>query len=90
MDEADKIQSVLFLIEKFKIFSSEKLMPLMEKVKNRFMKDDLLEAAPKEYSHLDNRIRYVIYGHTHEPLQVPVRVVERNNGSIQGSTISSR
>ena len=81
MDEADKIQSVLFLLEKFKIFSSEKLMPLMEKVKNRFMKDDLLEAAPKEYSHLDNRIRYVIYGHTHEPLQVSVRVVERNNGS---------
>jgi len=80
MDEADKIQSVLFLLEKFKIFSSERLMSLMERVKNRFMKDDLLEAAPKEYSDLDHRIRYVVYGHTHDPLQVPVRVTEGNNG----------
>ena len=75
-DEADKIQSVLFLLEKFKIFSLEKMMPLLERVKEVFARDDLLEAAPKEYSHLDNRIRYIVYGHTHEPLQVPLRVVE--------------
>ena len=75
-DEADKIQSVLFLLEKFKVFSSEKFMPLLERAKNRFAKDELLEAAPREYSYLDNRIRYVVYGHTHEPLQVPLRVVE--------------
>lgn len=79
-DEADKIQSVLFLLEKFKVFSSERLMPLLEKVKNRFAKDDLLEAGPKEYSLLDSRIRYVVYGHTHEPLQVPLRVIEDTAG----------
>ncbi len=80
LDEADKIQSVLFLLEKFRIFPSEKLLPLLEKVKKRFMKDDLLTAAPNEYSHLDSRIRYIVYGHTHEPMQVPVKIVENDNG----------
>jgi len=80
-DEGDKIQSVLFLLEKFKVFPSEKLMPLLEKVKNRFARDDLLEAALDEYSQLDNRIRYVVYGHTHVPVQVPLRTVEDPAGS---------
>jgi UDP-2,3-diacylglucosamine pyrophosphatase LpxH len=80
-DEADKIQSVLFLLEKFKVFPLEKLMPLLQRVKKRFEKDDLLEAAPNEYSHLDNRIRYVVYGHTHEPLQVPLHVIEDSANS---------
>ena len=34
--------------------------------------DVLLKAVPGEYTHLDNRIRYVIYGHTHDPLQAAV------------------
>ena len=80
MDEADKIQFTLFLLEKFKIFSLEKLMPLIEKLKDRFSKDDLLEAAPQEYSHLDNRVRYIVYGHTHDPLQIPIRIVEDPTG----------
>ena len=80
-DEADKIQSALFLLERFKVFPSEELMPLLEKVKNRFAKDDLFEAAPREYSHLDSRIRYVVYGHTHVPVQVPLEIIEGPAGS---------
>jgi UDP-2,3-diacylglucosamine pyrophosphatase LpxH len=83
MDEADKIQSALYLLEKFKVFSYERLMPLLEKVKERIAKDDLLEAAPAEYSHLDSRIRYVVYGHTHDPLQVPVRTIKTPEGLKQ-------
>jgi len=79
-DEADQIQAFLFLLEKFKIFSSEKLMPLLEKVKKRLAKDDLSEAAQGEYSHLDGRTRYVLYGHTHVPLHEPIRVVEGPEG----------
>ena len=37
------------------------------------MKDDLLAAAPQEYMHLDPRTRYVVYGHTHDPLLSAVR-----------------
>ena len=83
MDEADKIQSALFMLEKFKVFSSERWIPLLEKMKKRFTKDDLLEAAPAEYSHLDSRIMYVVYGHTHDPLQVPVRTIMTPEGLKQ-------
>ncbi|RMD58047.1 MAG: hypothetical protein D6828_03070, partial [Nitrospirae bacterium] len=70
-NEANKMKCVLLLLEKGKIFSLEKIMPLL-KLK-RYRRDYLLEAAPKEYSHLDNGIRYIVYGHTHEPLQVPLK-----------------
>ena len=75
MDEADKIQAVLFLLKTFRVFSSEKWLPLLEKAKTLFAKDDLLEAASGEYATLDSRIRYIVYGHTHEPLQAAVRLV---------------
>ena len=75
-DEADKIQAVLFLLEKFKLFPLEKLVPLMDKVMKHSAKDEHQEAAAREYTHLDNRIRYVVYGHTHEAKQVAIRVKE--------------
>jgi UDP-2,3-diacylglucosamine pyrophosphatase LpxH len=80
MDTADEIQSVLYLLEKFKVFSSERLMPYIERVKDWFSRDDLLEGATTEYSHLDSRIRYVVFGHTHEPAQVPIRVINTPAG----------
>ena len=80
IDEADKIQSVLFLLEKFKLFPLEKLMPLLDKVRKHFANDEHIEAAASEYAHLDNRIRYVVYGHTHDPLQAALRVVEEPVG----------
>jgi hypothetical protein len=61
--------------EKLKVFPSEKLLPLLELVNKHVEKDNLSKAAPAEYSHLDSRIRYVVYGHSHVPLQMPVRVV---------------
>jgi UDP-2,3-diacylglucosamine pyrophosphatase LpxH len=75
-DEADKVQSVLFLLKKFKIFPMEKLMPYLARVSSRFAEEDNLKAAADEYTHLDNRIRYIVYGHTHEAKQVAIRVKE--------------
>ena len=75
-DEADQIQSFLYLLEKFKVFSLEKIMPLLQRAKKYFERDELLEASLKEYTHLDNRIRYVVYGHTHIPVQVALGVIE--------------
>ena len=79
-DEADKIQAILFLLEKFKLFPLEKLVPLMDKVMKHSAKDEHQEAAAREYTHLDNRIRYVVYGHTHEAKQVAIRVKEDAKG----------
>jgi UDP-2,3-diacylglucosamine pyrophosphatase LpxH len=67
-DDADKIQALLFLLRNFKLYSTEKLWDLAMRAKNLFVQDDLLLAAPQEYVHLDSRIRYVVYGHTHDPL----------------------
>jgi len=73
-DEADKIQSALFFLENFKVFSTEKLFELLGKLKKFFTKDELLEGASREFSRLDNRIQYVVYGHTHNPIKIPLRV----------------
>jgi UDP-2,3-diacylglucosamine pyrophosphatase LpxH len=72
-DEADKIQAFLFLLRHFKLDRTETLWDLAMKAKDYFVKDDLLAAAPQEYLHLDSRVRYVVYGHTHDPLVSPVR-----------------
>jgi hypothetical protein len=66
----------LYLLEKFKVFPLEKLTPLIDRVRGHLTKDKHLEAAAREYAHLDNRIRYIVYGHTHDPKQAPIRVVE--------------
>lgn len=83
IDEADRVQTILFLLEKFKVFPTAKIWSLLSKAKDYFMKDDLLEAARNEYLHLDKHIRYVVYGHTHEPLVVPIRTVLTASGPLE-------
>ena len=95
LDEADKIQALLFLLRNFRIYRTEQLWKLALKAGDYFSKDDLLEAAPREYEHLDSQIRYVVYGHTHEPLAVairgfpgnpyPLEQVYLNTGTLRGS-----
>lgn len=73
-DRADKIQAVLYLMEKFKVFPAEKLLSLCMKASDLFYKDDLVEAAPDEiFRQMESRYRYIVYGHTHDPLVVPLR-----------------
>jgi UDP-2,3-diacylglucosamine pyrophosphatase LpxH len=77
-DEADKIQAFLFLLRNFKLYRTETLWDLVMQAKDYFIKDDLLEAAPQEFLQLDPRIRYVVYGHTHDPLVSAVRSTPGN------------
>jgi UDP-2,3-diacylglucosamine pyrophosphatase LpxH len=77
MDEADKVQAVLFLLEKFSVFSIEKIMPLVGKMKGFFQKDDLLEGALNEYKTLPEGFNYILYGHTHVPLHEPLKIVNK-------------
>ena len=72
-DEADKIQAFLFLLRHFKLYRTEKLWDLAMKAKDYFVKDDLLKAAPRNIFISTPGIRYVVYGHTHDPLVSPVR-----------------
>ena len=79
-DEADKVQAVLFLLRTFRVFASEKWLPLLDKASKWFAEDELAKAAPGEYAHADSRIRYVVYGHTHDPLQSAVRLAPTPQG----------
>ena len=73
-DKADQIQIALYILEKFKVFSLEKLFSMATKAKALQFADHLLDAAPDENALLEPRMRYVVYGHTHEPLVVPLRI----------------
>ncbi|MCK9375292.1 MAG: hypothetical protein M0P73_03975 [Syntrophobacterales bacterium] len=75
IDEADKIQTFLFLLKRLKLSVLDELFHLVDRVKGAgfFLKDDLREAAPQELPRLDPRFRYVVYGHTHEPLVAALR-----------------
>ncbi len=81
-DEADKIQAALFLLEKFKIFPMEKLLSLAIKAKDWFYKDNLLEAVPDEFF-FDSRLRYLVHGHTHDPLVMPIRTVLSSTAPLE-------
>ena len=73
-DKADQMQIALYILEKFKVFSLEKLFSLATKVDTLDFADPLMEAAPDENVLIDPKIRYVVYGHTHDALVVPIRV----------------
>lgn len=78
LDEADKVQLVLDILKRFKITSTGRLLSLIDKVREiDFGQDKHAEAAVREFSSLDTNIRYIVYGHTHDPKQVPLQVVGR-------------
>jgi UDP-2,3-diacylglucosamine pyrophosphatase LpxH len=72
-DEADQIQIALYILEKFNVFSLEKLFSLASKAVALQSGDPLREAAPDENALIVPNMRYVVYGHTHDPLVVPIR-----------------
>jgi len=98
-DEADKIQAFLFLLRHFKLDRTETLWELAMQARDYFIKDDLLEAAPREFIHIDNNIRYLVYGHSHDPLvsavmstpasPAPVEKVYLNTGTWRGRYFKS-
>jgi UDP-2,3-diacylglucosamine pyrophosphatase LpxH len=73
-DKADQIQIALYILEKFKVFSLEKLFSLATKAGAVKLGDPLMDAAPDEPALMAPSMRYVVYGHTHEPLVVPIRI----------------
>jgi UDP-2,3-diacylglucosamine pyrophosphatase LpxH len=84
-DQADQIQIALYILEKFKVFSLEKLFSLATKAGAAPFADPLMEAAPDEDALIDPKIGYVVYGHTHEPLVAPIRT-RTNQGQVYLNT----
>jgi len=82
MDKADQLQLVLFLLDKLRVTRMGGLMALVEALKG-ITPRPALEAARKEFSGLEPEIYYLVYGHTHEPVQVPLEVKEGPDGMPQ-------
>ncbi len=79
LDDADKIQGLLFLIDKFKIFSARSFMGLMEKLKDIRSDEKYVDAAQDLLKTLDRKIQYVVLGHTHNPMQNALGWSSKNN-----------
>ncbi len=69
LDTADQVQGVLYFLEKFKVFSTGKLIDLANRIAGLFTGDPLLEGAGLLYSKLEREIQYIVMGHTHAPLR---------------------
>lgn len=61
-DTADQIQGVLYFLEKFKVFSTGRLLNIADKIAALFGEDELLKGAANLFSKLDSRIQYIVMG----------------------------
>ncbi len=80
-DSADRIQGILFFLEKFKVFSMGRLMEMAKRISGLFAENPLAEGAAGLFSRLDNRIQHVVMGHTHVPLKEALST-GRNDGRL--------
>ncbi len=81
LDSADKIQGVLYFLEKFKVFSTGKLLDIANKIAGLFGEDELVKESVKLFSKLDSRIQYIVMGHTHSPLKKAL-ALSREGGKL--------
>ncbi|MBM4284958.1 MAG: hypothetical protein FJ128_06885 [Deltaproteobacteria bacterium] len=69
---ADRVGAVMFLADKLPVFSAGKLLELAVHLYDRLQPDHLLAAAPRDLAGWGDQCRYLVYGHTHLPLVVPL------------------
>ncbi len=79
LDEADQIQTVLFLLDKFRVTRMGGLLALAEALKG-IRPRPAEEAARRELAEAGPDVYYLVYGHTHQPVQVPIGIGEAADG----------
>lgn len=79
LDEADQIQAVLFLLDKFRVTRMGGLLALAEALKG-IRPRPAEEAARKELAEAGPDVYYLVYGHTHQPTQVPMQIGQAADG----------
>lgn len=84
LDEADKLQGTLRIFKHFDIESAEKLVKIYSKIfgsPDEIPLDNadktLIEKAKDFLSHRSD-YRFCVMGHTHSPMQIPVRITSSN------------
>lgn len=77
MDSADKVQLVLWMLKRLRFDFIEDTLSLIDRIRKLSIgKDNYAEAATKEKPFPSIPQFHVVYGHTHEPRQVPLQLVD--------------
>jgi UDP-2,3-diacylglucosamine pyrophosphatase LpxH len=85
-DEADQLQALIFLLGKIKVFSAEKLWDLATKMKDSF---NFVKEATRENERLESQFRYVVSGHNHAHLVLPLQQMVGGFPTIQNYYINT-
>ncbi len=78
-DEADQIQAVLLLLDKFRVTRMGGLLALAEALKG-IRPRAAEESARKELTGADPDVYYLVCGHTHQPTQIPIQIGQDAEG----------
>lgn len=88
-DEADKLQSVIRLFKLFDVDAAETLLKIYSKIfgspDNLPMDNSdkaLIDSAKNFLTHT-SEYRYCVMGHTHNPMQVPIRITSSASGELE-------
>ncbi|HER23889.1 MAG TPA: hypothetical protein ENO17_02395 [Candidatus Atribacteria bacterium] len=84
-DTVDMIQACIFCLEKFKILSFEKLSGIIEYMMSKLSDHNDSDGAIKLFHGLNENFQYIVMGHTHFPLQLPLFLDQQDNGKIRES-----
>jgi UDP-2,3-diacylglucosamine pyrophosphatase LpxH len=88
-DEADKLQSVIRLFKLFDVDAAETLLKIYSKIfgspDNLPMDNSdkaLIDSAKNFLTHT-SEYRYCVMGHTHNPMQVPIRIMSSASSELE-------
>ncbi len=76
LDSADKVQLVLWMLKRLRFDFIDEALSLIDRIKKLSIgKDNHVEAAIREKPFPNVPQFHVVYGHTHEPKQVPLQII---------------
>ncbi len=94
-DEADKLQNVIRIFKHFNVDSAETILKFYSKIlkspDNLPMDDSdrVLINSAKNFLTRTSEYRYCVMGHTHNPMQVPVRITNGAGGKLEQTYINT-
>jgi len=77
-DDADKLQTVLFFMKKLRITRAKRIFSFAENFYKK-INDPLKQTSLRDIKKLDKDVRFLVYGHTHESMVLPLRLVNKKN-----------
>lgn len=80
LDDANIIRIALAALSTFNLKQIDKILDLTDVITVKY-KDPLIQASADDFARLGTDIYYVSYGHTHLPLQIPIKVENINKSN---------